>query len=148
MLSEAGEVARHEIDFKVYQIAGAPVSPCRVGKSVRNEVDAEARAAGIVNGQRDAVERDRPFGGNEGSKFGGAFQDEADTVTVRLAREDGGRAVDMAGYEMAAELIPERESPFEIDAAPLPPRAERGARERFVGDLDGKARAFALCLQW
>src|SRR4029453_314441 len=47
---------------------------------------------------------------------------------------------------MAAEFIAEGERPFEIDAPPLPPRAERGARERFVGDIDGKARAFALCL--
>ena len=57
-----------------------------------------------------------------------------------------GRAVDMAGHEMAAELIAERERALEIDAAPLPPGAERGARERLVGDIDGEARAFALCL--
>src|SRR4029453_6728555 len=119
--SEAGEVARHEIDLKVYQIAGAVVSPCRVGERVSNEVDTEAPGLRIVNGERDPVERDRPFGGNERSEFGRAFQHEADAVAVGLAREDGGRAVDMPGHEMAAELTAERERPFEIDAAPLPP---------------------------
>jgi len=44
LLLQARDVARQEIDFKVYQIAWAPVLPCRMGKSVRNDVHAEARA--------------------------------------------------------------------------------------------------------
>ena len=117
-------------------------SPHVVGER-GNEVDTEALAFASLTVRE--TRRARPtFGGNERSTWRG-FQHEADAVAVGLAREDGGRAVDMAGHEMAAELISERERPFEIDAAPLPPEP-RVVRERFVGDIDGKARAFALCL--
>src|SRR5665648_454308 len=52
----------------------------------------------------------------------------------------------MAGHEMTAKLLAERERAFEIDAASFLPGPERCAGQGFVGGLDGEAGALALRL--
>ena len=50
-------------------------------------------------------------------------------------------AVDMAADHVAAELVADLERALEIDAAALPPSAERRDGERLGPDIEGNARA-------
>src|SRR5680860_1003038 len=105
MLRQACDVARQNIDFKVYQIAGAKVSPCRVRQSVGDYVHAEAEALDIVNGERHAVERHGAFRGDKAGQVGRRLKHESDAVAIDGGGKDSGTPVDMPGDEMAAQRI-------------------------------------------
>ena len=61
-----------------------------------------------------------------------------------LARENFGDAVDMAGDDMAAQLVAELEGAFEIDAGAVAPAADSGQPQRFGRGVDRKPGAAVL----
>ncbi len=63
---------------------------------------------------------------------------QPDAVAFRVAFDDDRDAVDVAGDDMAAELVADPERPFQVDRAGDLPVAEVGAGEGFGGRVDGE----------
>src|SRR6185437_12280968 len=92
--------------------------------------DAEALAVDLVDGQGNAVERDRALRGDRAREMRRRGKGEAQRIAVRAAVDDARDAVDMAEHDMAAELVAEAQGALEIDPGPDVPAGERGARHR------------------
>jgi len=71
---------------------------------MRNDVAAHAVFRDLVDGERDAVERDRAFGRNESGKLRWHLDGEAAAVAIGADVEDTRDAVDVARYDVPADL--------------------------------------------
>ena len=85
-----------------------------------------------------------PFGAMKRASSPRRAQHEARHVGHVLARDHAGDAVDMAGDQMAAELVAEFERPLEIDARAVAPAPDRGDAQRLRGGIDRKPGAAVL----
>ena len=85
-----------------------------------------------------------PFGAMKRASSRGARKHEARHVGQVLARDDLGKAVDVAGDHVAAEFVADFQRPLEIDPRAVPPAAGRGDAQRLGGGIDGKPGAAVL----
>ena len=88
-----------------------------------NDVDGEGDAAvgeafHVVDGERDAVEGDRPLGGDVAGKLAPRDEADAQRIADRLDRRDLADAVDMAGDDMAAKLVADLSARSRLSDAP------------------------------
>src|SRR5690606_13278401 len=135
---EPGYVAGKGVDLDVDEVARGDVVPGGGRTGMRDEVDAEPAPLDLVHRERRAVEGDRSLGGDEAGERVGGAEGDAQAVALRPERLDPGRAVDMAGDDMPAELVPDPERAFEVDApsgSPCgTPVAKVGLRHRLRRD--------------
>ena len=89
-----------------------------------------------VDGQRNAVERDRALGRDEPGEVGRHPEAEAARVALPLDRDDLGQPVDVPRDDVPAQFVAEPERPLQVDARARPPGSQGGALERLGGGLD------------
>ena len=89
---------------------------------------ASACVAHLVDGQRHAVERHRALGGEEAAKLRRDPDPEAGRAAFGREADDFADAVDMAGDEMAAELVAEAQRALEVEPGARSPMVGGGAR--------------------
>ena len=71
----------------------------------------------LVDRQRRAVQRYRTFRRDVAGKMLGRLEEKAAAVAIRRDADDLCETVDVAGDDMAAELVAGPQRPLEIDAA-------------------------------
>src|SRR4029078_4198823 len=132
------EIPRKNIYLHI-ELSFALASPegslaCGVGNDVYGESRFIAPGANIVDGERDAVERDRALLRDHRREFSRYAELEAQRVPL-LARGSGSRdPVDMAGDNMAAELVAHAQGALEVQLRALAPQVRGGARHCSRGD--------------
>src|SRR4051794_18567602 len=131
-LREPGGVAGHEVDFQVERVAGLALAPGGDRQGVRDDQDGKDVARHRVDGKRGAVEAHRALRGDEAGQGGGGADVEprgrAPWVVPgrdRLAGNDGGEAVHVAGDDMAAEFVADLERALQVHARLRRPCADR-----------------------
>src|SRR5204863_8209857 len=107
-----------------------------MSQCVGDDVDPEARAFNLVDGETDAVERHRSFRGDVARQLRRCLDREADRVALRPPLNELRDTVDMPGAEMAAKLVAEPQRALEIDWHPFGPFAQGGARQGLGRSLD------------
>ena len=115
---EPRDIARQQVDFEIDLVARLQPAERRDLRRVRNDVDAEARAIDLVHRQRDAVERDRALGRDEARQRHRHLERDAHGLAFRRHRDDLAHAVDMAGDEMAAQLVAELSGRSRLTGSP------------------------------
>ena len=113
-------------------------------KRVRDDQNREGVGGDLVDGERDAIERDRALGGDEAHQIARRAQGQPRHVGQVLARDKLGDAIDMAGDDMAAQFVAHLQGAFEIEPGARRPCAGRRHAQRFGGGIDRKERAAAL----
>src|SRR6476661_8464327 len=103
-----------------------------------NDVDREMGRsilgrANLVHGQRDPVERDRAFGSYHRRELAGDADSDARRIAFGTSADDFGHGVDMAGDDMAAELVAKPQGPLEVELSPLAPTVGGGLGDRLSG---------------
>src|ERR1700720_3870880 len=104
-------------------------------ESVRDEGDLEAACADSKDGQTDAVDCDRTFLDQVARLIGAGFEDVEARVALRLDRNDATDTIDVAGNEMAAKQLVERQAAFEVNAVAGLERAENSAAQALGRDV-------------
>src|ERR1700680_1042393 len=99
---------------------------------MRNDVATHAGFRDLVDGKRDAVERDRALGRNESGELGWNLDGEAAAVAIGPGGEEAGEAVDVARHDVPAQLVAGLQRPLQIDALPALPGAKRGLAQGLV----------------
>src|SRR4029077_9626334 len=102
---ETRDVARQHVDLEIDAIPNFCRAERGVDQRMRDEVDAEAIALNLVDGERDAVERDRAFGRDRLGEGLGHAEGEALGIALAPSLDDFGDRVDVARNDMAAELV-------------------------------------------
>ncbi len=95
---------------------------------MRDDIDAKPLPLDLVDGQRNAVERDGTLGRDRARETCRRGKQEAQRIALRPTIEDARDAVDMAEHDMAAELVAEAQRALEVDLGPHAPAREGGAR--------------------
>ena len=111
---------------------------------MRDDVDAETRAGHLVDGERGPVERDRALGRDIHGQMLRRLEREAPALAVGADVDEASEAVDMAGNDMAAELVAGTERALQVDPLAGRPGAERRFRHGFVRHIDREAGAGAV----
>lgn len=135
---EASDVARERVYFEVDEITDLGCAPCGGLFGVGDEVDPEACALDLVDGERCAVERHGAFGRDKAGQLFRGFERDAGAVALVFHGGDRGDAIDMARDDMATELVTDFQSALQVDAAALDPCANVGFGDAFSGDLNVK----------
>ena len=135
---EASDVARERVDFEVDQVTNFSGAPCGRVFGVGDEIDPEACALDLVDGERCAVQSDGAFGRDEACELFWGFERDAGAVTFVFHGGDARDAIDMARDDMTAKLIADFERALKIDATAFNPCADVGFRHAFGGDLNVK----------
>ena len=114
----------------------------RVRAGVRDDVDAEAPAIDLVDGQRHAIQGDRALGCDESGQRGRNLEHIAPAIAFRRDGNDIGDAVHMAGNDVAAQLVAHAQGALQIDLGALAPGAERRLGQRLArrGDREAAGR--------
>lgn len=103
---------------------------------MRDDVDAEAVALDLVDRQRHAVDGDRTLGGDVFRQAGRDREGQADRFAVGPDRREFADAVDMAGDDVAAQLVADFQRPFQVDPRSGVPGAESRLRQGLARGLD------------
>ena len=82
---------------------------------MRDDVDAEERAIDLVHRERDAVERDRALRRDEAREARRRLERHAQGFALAGDACQFGRAVDVAGDDVAAQFVADLERAFEVD---------------------------------
>ena len=135
------QIARQHVNLEVDAVARFERAERRDRAGVRDQVEREqAGSAGqVVDGvdrQRDALDRDRAFGGDVGGKVSRGGDDDAPRIARRLHAVDGAETVDVAGDDMSAQFIAQFERGFEVELRAGRPQSRHGADLRFARDID------------
>ena len=131
------DVAGKHVDLQVDPVAGLFRAQGGVGQGVGDDVDAEAVVLDLVDGERDAVERDGALGRDEARELAPAPRRvKRRELAVGADVDDAADAVDVPGHDMPAELVAGLERALQVDAPAGLPVAERGLAQRLVGDVD------------
>src|SRR5512132_2113790 len=138
VLDQAGNISRQQVDFQVHPVARPGFAEGGDRERVRNDIDPETRSIHLVDGQRDAVDRDRTLRGDEAGELSRRLEDEAARCPFRRDRGHAPNAVHVPGDEMPAQLVAELQRALEIYRRSRPPFAEGGARQRLDGRGDGE----------
>ena len=125
--------------------ASSPSVVTRLG--VRDEIDREVggavRVDDRVDGQRDAIDGDRSLGGEIRREVAGDPQVDAARVPVGADRAHLRDPVDMAGDDVAAELVAQPHRTLQVEAAALLPLLGGGTRHGLAGDVDHEPAALS-----
>src|SRR5262245_15270753 len=108
-----------------------------------DEVDGEVGTGDLVDGERGAIERNRPLLGNVGRKPGGRGKPERDGIALLLQLRHRGDTVGVTEHQVTAKLVADPERALEIDRRAGPPATERGACQRLSRDIDRETTAAA-----
>ena len=103
-----------------------------------DDIDLEGGVFNPVDSQGNAVEGDRSLGRDETGERLGRAQGQTLGISLGVARLKLGDAIHMAEHHMAAELIAERQRPFEIDPDADPPGAQGGPGQGLGRDIEGQ----------
>src|SRR5512132_2302196 len=142
VLNQAGNISRQQVDFQVHPVARPGFAEGSDRERVRNDVDPEPRSVHLVDGQRNAVDGDRPLRGDEAGELSRRLEDEAARGPFRRDRHYAADAIDVAGDDMPAQLVADPESALEIHRRTRPPFTEGGAPQRRRRGMDGKPAGF------
>ena len=130
------DIAREDVDLDIQLSSGVNFARSRLLRGVGDDVDREmGRAvlgvAHVVDGQRHAVERDRPLGAIIGAEIARDADADSGRIAFRADTDTSPTRIDMAGDDMAAELVAEPQRALEVEPRAFAPLIRRGARQRF-----------------
>ena len=135
---EASDVARERVDFEVDQVTNFSGAPCGRVFGVGDEIDPEACALDLIDGERCAVQSDGAFGRDEAGELFWGLERDAGAVAFVFHGRDARDAIDMARDNMTAKLIADFERALQIDTTAFDPCADVGFGHTFSRNLDIK----------
>src|SRR5690606_3291514 len=127
---------RHGVDIEIDGIAGLAVAPGGDGERVADQQYVEIGAVNGIDGERGAVEANRPLRGDETGQVLRRAEPDAHGLAFRRDGEDFRPAIDMAGDDMAAKVITDLQRPLEIHPRAFPPAGDRRQAQGFLPGLD------------
>ena len=143
------QITRQHVDFDIDLLALGQCGKGGYRPCVRDDVEREVRSTprlilNRVDGERNAVNRYRTLGRDIGGDVAGDFDDDMVRPADFAHAHHAAYAVNMARYDMAAQLITDLECAFKVEDAPLCPHAVRGFADAFARNIDREpVRPFA-----
>ena len=108
-----------------------------MGDDIDGEVSALVLSfADVVHCQRYAIKGDRAFGGDHRRKILRHADSDANRIAFRASADHLSDGIDVAGDDMAAELVAEPERPLKVEPRSFPPMVACGFRDRLGRDVD------------
>src|SRR5215469_955441 len=111
---------------------------------MRDDVHAEARALGRVDGETHPVDCDRALRRQVAREDRGRFDGQPTRARIVLHGGNARDAIDVAREQMPAECIARPQCGLEVHASPGLEIIERGERERLPRHISGKGLAIEL----
>ena len=131
-------ISRERICFQVDGVVLAEVAEVRARQRVRHEHHRKLIARGGVDSERDAVEGDGSFFGDEFREAGLVLEAE---FAVRVAVgdfRDGGGGVDVSCDDVSADFVAEAGGAFKVDFLGGLGAGEGGAGDGFGREVEGE----------
>src|SRR4030081_3378792 len=143
-LHQTRRISRHEVDLEIDLAAGRERPERGHRQRVGNNQYRERVARGLVDGERDAVDRDRALRRDEADEISGNTEGEPRHVGQILTRGQGRDPVGVAGDDVSAELVADPERALEIDAPAVAPLPDRGHSQGLRRGVDREPAAVAV----
>ena len=125
------EVAGENVDFDIKLSPWGDVVQRRLLRRVRNDIHREVRRiilglAHVIHGEGHAVERDRAFGCDHWPELARDLDANPHRISFGADAEHFSDRIDVAGDDMAAELVTQAQRALEVEQGALPPEVGRG----------------------
>ena len=103
--------------------------------AVGNDVDRKVIGADLIDGERDAIDRDRALDRDQGGEVLGDANLQTVGLAHRFQRGDGADGVDVAEHDVTAQLVTDPERTLQIDGIADLPTACGGDLQGRTGSL-------------
>ncbi len=111
---------------------------------MRNDHDPETATIDFIDGEGNSLQRDRPFRGNQVGQIRRGINHHPVTITITGDINNLTQAVNMAGDDMPAQLIPHGKGAFEVDFGANLPGVEGRHGNGFERNINRKSLALSL----
>lgn len=136
---QAFKIPREHVNFDIDAIADGKLSQSRRKLRMGNNIHGKQGMIDLVDGQRNAIDGNRPLGRQESRQLGRRVELKLQAVADPLLGGNKGDSIDMAGNNMAAEFIAHAQRRLQIYLGSGVPLHDRGLAESFGRNLNLKS---------